>query len=70
MRGYQRATAIDYAFTIRFEGVRCIIELECEQSAQEEICQTIDYKLEPRVIDNPATAQKTAAKDALVSFIQ
>src|ERR1051326_5001899 len=70
MGGDQRLAAIDHFATIRFEGVRGVVELDPKEDLEEKICEPVQEQLDLWIIDHPAAFNKAAAKHAVVTFIE
>ena len=68
MRGEDRAHALDHLLTVDLEGIRRVVQPMAEKKAHEEICQAIDEKFDPRVVDHAPATHEAAAEHAVRAF--
>src|SRR5882724_1311192 len=66
----QRTAAIDYSLAVRFEGVGGVVQSDVEKYLQEKIGAAIQNPFQARIIDHAPAFHETAAKNALVAFIE
>jgi hypothetical protein len=69
MGSYERPTAAYYLTAVGLEGIRGVIEFDAEEELKKLICQSIDDKFDYGIVDNPATLDKAASEDTIITLV-
>ncbi len=70
MRREDRPNSVDQFLPVGFEGISRVVQTMAKKEAHEEICKTINEKLDPRVVDHATAALEAAAENAVVALVQ
>src|SRR5690348_800713 len=70
MSGEHRLAPVNDLTTIGLECIRGVIQRNCEQDTNEQVSQPIYPKLEPRIVDHPATLHEARSEYGIPALIE
>src|SRR6202040_1763960 len=67
VRRKKRAASVDHVAPVGFKGVSHVVELNAKQQSEKKVGGAVDDILHTRVVDDAATPDEAASKDAIVT---